>query len=385
MDIKELAARYEGEIVRYRRWYHQHPELSGSETATAAQIRADLEAMGLTPVMMQNCHGLICDIHGAQPGRTIAMRADIDALPVREETGLPFASDNGAMHACGHDAHIAMQLGAARILCALREALRGTVRLIFQPAEENATGALKMIEAGCLEGVDAVIGAHIWGELEAPGIDAYPGNRMAGCDTFTLTVEGVSAHGSAPNLGIDAVVAAASVIMNLQTCVSRVNDPIDPLVVTVGEIHGGSRFNIIANKVVMEGTVRYFSDKAAPEATMRRIAEDTAAALGAKATLEYRYCTRPVINSDPELCDLALNAVKKLDPAWVARWKPLTCSEDFCYYGEHLPSYYALIGAANHEKGIVYTNHHEKFTVDEEMLPRGSAFLAQLAADYLAK
>lgn len=384
MDIKQLAEEADGYITERRRYYHACPEVSGAEKATCAAIEEDLEAMGVEVRRMEGCCGLVGTIRGGKPGKTVALRTDIDGLQVEEKTGLPFASQNGCMHACGHDAHIAMLLGAAKILTQVRQELCGEVRLLVQPAEETATGAKQMVAQGAMKGVDAVYGAHIWGGLEAPAVDVGAGNRMAGCDLFTLTVEGVSAHGSAPNLGVDAVVAAASVIMNIQTYVSRINDPVDPLVVTIGVIHGGSRFNIIANKVVMEGTVRYYSKSVSAEKEIRRIAEQTAAALGAKAALDYQYMTTPIINANPRLNRIAEQAVTKLyGAACAVKNRAIMGSEDFCFFADEAPGFFAFVGGSNTSKGITYTNHHEKFTVDEEVLHRGSAVMAQFAADFL--
>mgnify|MGYP002604731540 len=252
-NIRELAEQYNDYIIERRRYYHSCPELSGQEIHTTEALKADLEAMGVEVELCKTCHGLVGTIKGGKPGKAVvALRSDTDALPVEEKTGLPFASENpGVMHACGHDNHMAMLLGAAKILTTIRDEIPGTVKLLFQPAEETAQGAKAMIAEGVLKGVDAIYGAHIWGDFDAPYIDVSAGNRMACCDTFRITVEGSSTHGSTPHLGTDAIVAAASIIMNIQTYVSRNNDPLNPLVVTVGKIDGGQRFNILANKVVM--------------------------------------------------------------------------------------------------------------------------------------
>ena len=244
MDIRALAEKYEGYIIEQRRWFHAHPELSWEEVGTNDHIQEELEKMGLEVHRFEGRPGCTAMIYGgkAVPGaKTVALRADIDALPVEEKTGLSFASENpGVMHACGHDNHMAMLLGAAKILTTIRDEIPGTVKLLFQPAEETAQGAKAMIAEGVLKGVDAIYGAHIWGDFDAPYIDVSAGNRMACCDTFRITVEGSSTHGSTPHLGTDAIVAAASIIMNIQTYVSRNNDPLNPLVVTVGKIDGGS-------------------------------------------------------------------------------------------------------------------------------------------------
>lgn len=385
MDLKQLSEQYEEYIIDRRRYYHSCPELSGEEKMTRAQIRADLEELGITDIReMEDCYGMIATIHGGHPGKTIALRTDIDGLKIQEETQLPFASDNGNMHGCGHDAHIAMLLGAARILCSVKEELHGDVRLIIQPAEEVAMGALWMVKEGAMEGVDAIYGAHIWGNFDAPLIDVSAGRRMAGCDLFTIEIEGVSAHGSAPNLGVDAITAAAAVINNIQQYVSRMNDPLNPLVVTIGEIHGGSRFNIIANHVTMEGTVRTFLEDRSAETALRQIVEHTAAAFGAKGRIAYRYMTTPVINRDEQLTRIARNAVVKLyGEAGVGHLETLMGSEDFTHLCPDIPYIFGFVGSRNLDKGITWTNHHEKYTIDEDVLKRGAAVMAQVSVDYL--
>ena len=315
-NICELAEQYNDYIIERRRYYHSCPELSGQEIHTTEALKADLEAMGVEVELCKTCHGLVGTIKGGKPGKAVvALRADTDALPVEEKTGLPFASENpGVMHACGHDNHMAMLLGAAKILTTIRDEIPGTVKLLFQPAEETAQGAKAMIAEGVLKGVDAIYGAHIWGDFDAPYIDVSAGNRMACCDTFRITVEGSSTHGSTPHLGTDAIVAAASIIMNIQTIVSRNNDPLNALVVSIGEIHGGQRFNILANKVVMEGTCRTHSRemRGKIEPLLRRICEDTAAAFGAKAELKYDAFPSPVINDHDDLNQIAHDAAVQL-------------------------------------------------------------------------
>lgn len=388
MDIKALADKYEFYIIERRRYYHSCPELSGEEKETRAQLRRDLEAMGVTDIReLENCCGLTATIHGGHPGKTVALRSDIDALPVKEQTGLPFASKNeGKMHACGHDNHMAMLLGAARILNEVKDELHGDVRLIIQPAEEVATGAKAMLAEGALDGVEAIYGAHIWGVLESGLIDVTPGNRMACCHQFKITVTGVSAHGSAPHLGIDAIAVSAAIVNNLQQCVSRMNDPLNPLVLTVGTIHGGDRWNCVPREVEMEGTVRTFKADTSVEEAMRRVIADTASAFGAAGTLEYKYLTLPVINEDEQLNRIAHDAVVKLyGEEGVGHMPAIMGSEDFSWFGEKCRYIFGFIGSRNEEKGYVYTNHQEKYDVDESILKRGSAVMAQFAADFLTE
>lgn len=389
MNIKALAEKHNDYIIERRRYYHAHPELSTQEKETRESIRKDLEAMGITDIrMFESCYGLTADIHGAKPGPMVALRADIDALPVKEATGLSFASENeGKMHACGHDNHIAMLLGAAKILNEVKDELCGTVRLIVQPAEESGLGARQMLQEGAMEGVSAVYGVHIWGTLDAPLIDFSAGRRLACCHTFVIHVKGMSAHGAAPHLGIDAITVSAAIINNLQQCVSRMNDPVNPLVLTIGTIKGGSRFNVICNEVTMEGTVRTFSMGKEVEETMRRIITSTAEGFGAEASLEYAYMTLPVINKSEPLMKLAKDAVCKLyGPEYLGTHEALMVGEDFSWLGESgAPYVFGLVGSRNQEIGCIYTNHHEKYDVEETVLHRGAAVAAQFAADFLAQ
>ncbi|MBQ7264284.1 MAG: amidohydrolase [Synergistaceae bacterium] len=387
MDIKALAERHAAWIVDRRRWYHAHPELSGKEEGTRAAIAADLRAMGVDDIhMMERCFGLTADICGGAPGKCVALRTDIDALEVIEETGLSFAATNGAMHACGHDAHIAMLLGAAKILNEIKGELRGRVRLLVQPAEEVAAGAPAMMAEGAMDGVDAVYGAHVWGNFDAPLFDVSAGSRMACCDRFTITIEGTSAHASAPHLGVDAIAVASSIVGALQQCVSRMTDPLAPVVLTIGTIQGGSRWNVIPNRVTMEGTVRSFDKDMEMATAMRRVVEDGASALGAKGTLDYRRLAQPVINEDERLIRIARDAVTKLyGPQSIGQLPTMMASEDFGCYGEKAPYLFAFIGSRNASKGITWTNHHEKYDIDEDILARGAAVMAQFAVEFLAE
>ena len=389
MDIRALAEKYEGYIIEQRRWFHAHPELSWEEFGTTDHIQEELEKMGLEVHRFEGRPGCTAMIYGgkAVPGaKTVALRADIDALPVEEKTGLPFASENpGVMHACGHDNHMAMLLGAAKILCEVKDELEGNVKLLFQAAEETCFGAEYYVQQGVLDGVDAIYGQHIWAGLEAPYLNVQPGVRMASCDNFTITVEGSSTHGSTPHLGTDAIVAAASIIMNIQTIVSRNNDPLNALVVSIGEIHGGQRFNILANKVGMEGTCRTHSRemRGKIEPLLRRICEDTAAAFGAKAELKYDAFPSPVINDHDDLNQIAHDAAVKLyGEEGIKEMPRVMGSEDFAYFMDVVPGIFGFLGSRDAEHQA--SNHNDCYDVPEDVLKRGAAMHAQFAADYLS-
>lgn len=386
MDIKQLAEKYESYIIEQRRFFHQCPELSFEEVETTNELKIRLEEMGIEVQTFDDYNGLVGTIKGGKQGKTVMLRADIDALPVEEHTDLSFRSTNGKMHACGHDAHMAMLLGGAKILMDLRSEIQGTVKLLFQAAEESCAGSKYYVEHGVLDDVDAIFGMHIWGTLDAPLMNLEGGGRMASCDNFKIVVTGTSSHGSAPHLGNDAIVAAASVIMNLQTFVSRLNDPINTLVISIGTVHGGQRFNIISNKVEMEGTIRTYSRELRKtiEEKMNRIIKNTAEALGCEAELDYGYFLNPVINEHEDINRIAHDAAVKLYGEECLTSMPrLTGSEDFATLMENVPGFYGFIGARNDDCGASYTNHNDKFTVDESVLKRGSALYAQFAVDFL--
>lgn len=386
MNFALMAQQEADYIVSWRRHFHQNPELSLQEFQTTEAIAAELTSLGIPVIRFEGHTGLMGIITGATPGKTVLLRADIDALPIRENTGLPYASHNGAMHACGHDCHTAMLLGAAKLLQFCRDQLQGTVRLLFQAAEETSHGAEYFIEQGCLDDVDAVFGMHIWSDLPAPLISMEPGPRMSACDNFELIVHGAAAHGAAPHQGRDAVAAAAAAVTQLQGYVARRHDAFSPLVITVGSIHGGEKPNILADTVTLAGTARCFEPK------LRARLHDDLAALFSAACLPYG-CTaelkwypfaRAVINDHPELVSIGQTAAIKLYGSDCLRHQPaLMVSEDFAYYGEHVPSLFGFLGGGNPEVGAVYPHHNECFRIDEAALPRGAALYAQFAADYL--
>ena len=389
MDIKEKAENIKDYIIEMRRHFHQNPELSLEEFETTKKIVNELEKMGIeVSTFKDGLTGCIGTIKGAKEGKTLLLRADIDALSVHEKTNLEFASRvDGKMHACGHDCHAAMLLGVAKILSEMKDKFSGNIKLFFQAAEEIGLGAKLSIEQGVMDNVDACYGVHVTPRFESPKINMQYGERMAATDVFKLTVEGTSSHGSSPHLGHDAIVASAAIITALQTIVSRINNPLKPAVVTIGTIKGGQRFNIIANEVIMEGNIRTFDEifRKEIETHIREIAESVAKAHSCTAKLEYRYGTGIVLNKDKNLVDIAQNAVKKLyGEDSLVEMEKITGGEDFSLLMEKAPGIFGYIGTRNPRvPGSEKINHHECFTVDEDALIRGTAVAAQFALDYL--
>ncbi len=385
MDLLKYAENIEPYIIERRRFYHAMPELSGQEEQTTKAIANDLRLLNIEPKMFKEHYGLTAEIKGDHPGKTVVLRADIDALNVKEQTGLPFASKNEYMHACGHDCHIAMQLGAAKILSSMRSELRGTVRLLFQPAEESSEGALWSIEEGCLDGADVIYGTHIWGDIPAPKIDISPGFRMAANNHFKITLRGVTAHGSAPHRGVDAITAACSIVMNLQLLVTRFNNAADPMVLTIGRIQGGRIYNSIPDHAELEGTVRHFRTDHSIEEEMRRMIGGIADAMKVKWELDYKYLNLPVNNRYEQVNEICQKAAERLfGPDVFAHMPTLMSSEDFSWYLQQKPGIFTYIGSANPEKGITGTNHQDTYDVDESVLKNGTALAAQFVHDYLS-
>ena len=391
MNFAKRAEETESAIIKDRHFLHEHAELSLEEKETTAYLVSELEKMGIPVQTFSDYTGCIATIKGKKgDGPTILLRADIDALPIMEESGVDFASRTpGVMHACGHDCHASMLLGAARLLKEQEKELKGTVKLLFQAAEEAFIGSHYYVDHGYLEGIDAAMGMHVWPTGPAGQVLIKDGELMASCDNFKITVHGVSTHGSMPHLGKDAIVAASSILLGLQHIVSRVNDPLNSLVVSVGKVSAGTQFNIITDTAVMEGTVRCYAKetRAMVEETMRRIVTDIAAAEGCTAELEYSYLEPSVVNGDPELTEIAREAAEKLygPDAW-AEAKKAGGSEDFSYVMDHIPSsMFAFLGGYDEKDEDIYPLHNGKFRVNEKILKKGAAFYAQFAADYLEK
>jgi len=379
--IREKAHAIAPYIIGMREDIHRHPEASFHETRTTKLIAAEMDKDGI-PYRLLEPAGLIAEIKGGFPGKTVALRSDIDALSITEKTDVPFKSEvPGLMHACGHDAHTSVLLGAAKLLSGMKEELHGTVRLIFQPGEEIAQGAKEVIKQGGLEGVDMIFGMHIISAAPCGTILMREGASMAAADIFKIKVNGKAAHGSTPESGMDAVLASSAIVMNLQSIVSREVAPMMPCVVTVGKLEAGTRFNIVAGEGNMEGTCRCFDVKLHHElpGIIDRIAKDTAAAYRCTAETEYQMMTE-VLVSDPETIRLAHAAAEKVvdSPDKIQEMPLILGGEDFADYTPHCTSAFAIYGG-----GGGMPQHSDYFTIDENSLEIGAAMYTQVAVDYL--
>lgn len=383
-NIEMLGKKYSDYMVEMRRYFHENPEPSTEEYNTSAKIKNELDKMGIPYTSIAGT-GIIGTITGAKQGKTVALRADMDALQVNECTGLPFASKKeGLMHACGHDGHIASLLGAAKILNEIKDEIHGTVKLFFQPAEETAWGAKKMIEEGAIEGVDGVFGIHLWADIELGKISVEAGARMASTDLFRIKVTGKGGHGSLPHQGVDAVVVGSAIVMNLQSIVSREISPLEPAVVSVGQIKSGSRFNVIAPDAFMDGTTRAFSAEVRGKfhSMIDRIAKNTAEAYRATAVTEYEYLV-PVTINDESCSTIAEETVREtFGEEALTKFPKITGSEDFSYFSNEREGVLCFVGTGTEN---YYPHHHPKFAVDERALPISASMYAAYAVNYLKK
>lgn len=387
MNVRELAEKYHDYAVKMRREFHMYPEPSMKEFETQKRVMEELEKMGLKPIKSGGT-GVIATIEGKGEGKTIALRADMDGLEVPETNDVPYKSKNeGMMHACGHDGHMAGLLTAAKILIDKKDDFNGKVKLLFQPGEEVAQGALAMIEDGALEDVDGAFGIHIWNDVEVGKVSVEAGPRMASAGIFKIYITGKGGHGSMPDQGVDAAVVLSATLMNLQTIVSREISPLDPAVVSVGMMKAGTRWNVIAGEGYMEGTTRCFSKEVTDgfEEQIRRIAENTAKSYRAEVEVEYTQLVMPTVN-DPEMSAIGEEAVRKVaGEDGNITFEKTTGGEDFGFFSEHCPTAFAFVGSKNEDKVPLYPHHHPKFDIDEDALLISSSLYAQYAIDFLNK
>ena len=365
----------EHRLTELLQWFHSHPELAYEERETTAKIREVLEAAGIPILDSGLATGLIAVIEGGQPGPVIGLRADIDALPVQEEADLPYASCHpGRMHACGHDFHTVTMLGAALLLKAQQATLPGTVKLIFQPAEEIDSGARKVLATGLLEDCELFLAGHSYPQFEAGTLGIKEGPVMAAVDRFEVIIRGVGCHAGQPAKGIDPIVVQAAIIQSLQTVVSRTMDPFTPRVISVTHVEAGTTWNVIPETARLEGTVRTLdaAQRALAEERFRSLVTGIAAAYGAEADIRWKHGSGAVIN-DEKLCILAREVAREvgLTPALQ---EDTMGGEDFSCYLVNRPGLFVRVGT-----GGGYPGHHPKFTVDPAALVPAARFFATLA------
>jgi amidohydrolase len=385
-----------GRLVETRRDLHMHPELSNREERTSRVVAARLRELGLTDIKTGVAkHGVTALLVGGKPGPVVAVRADMDALPIQEVGERPFKSQTpGVMHACGHDVHTTVGLGVAEVLSKMKDEVRGTVKFIFQPAEEGAPageegGAKLMIKEGALENPrpQAIFGLHTEPNVQAGQIGYHSGPAMASADTFYITVKGKAAHGAQPQNGVDAVVVASQCVLALQNIRSRRIDPLEPLVITVGTIQGGDRFNVIAGQVKMSGTMRTFNDQVRERsiALMRETLQNVGAAYGATVELEMGDGNGVTYN-EPSLVEETLPTIRRVvGPQNALVIKPFMPAEDFSAYQKVVPGFYYFLGVGNRSKGITAGWHTQDFDVDEESLPVGVKVMSNVLLDYMER
>jgi len=365
------------QLVEWRRHLHQRPELGFKEQLTAQLIAQKLQEWGIEHQTGIAQTGIVATIPSNRPGPVLAIRADMDALPVQEENDVPYRSmHDGVMHACGHDGHVAIALGTAYYLSQHRDDFAGTVKFIFQPAEEGPGGAKPMVEAGVLKNpdVDAIIGLHLWNNLPLGTVGVRSGALMAAVECFKCTILGKGGHGAMPHQTIDSVVVSAQIVNALQTIVARNVDPIESAVVTVGELHAGTAQNVIAGTARMSGTVRYFNPKL--EGYFGKRLEQVIAGVcqsqGASYELDYWHLYPPVIN-DVKIAELVRSVASEVieTPAGIVPECQTMGGEDMAFFLQAVPGCYFFLGSANPSKDLAYPHHHPRFDFDETALGMG--------------
>ncbi|MCC0567335.1 M20 family metallopeptidase [Brevibacillus borstelensis] len=381
-QLRRLVDEIQMEVIEWRRYLHRYPELSYQEEKTAQFVCDTLTSFGGLELSRPTQTSVMARLRGARPGPVIAIRADMDALPIAEENTFDFVSQNpGVMHACGHDGHTAMLLGTAKILSGSKSRLNGEVRFLFQHAEESPPGgAEEMVRAGVLDGVDMIVGAHLWSPLEYGKIGILYGPAMAAGDSFTIRIHGKGGHAAMPHLSVDSIAVAAQVVSNLQQIVSRNTDPLETLVLSITKFQAGTAFHVIPGTVEIFGTVRYFQPEFREQVPplMERIVKGIAEAHGASYEFRYDFGYRAVIN-DEEVTRQAEAAVREYcGENAIERMAPVMAAEDFSSFQQKTPGCFLLIGAGNKEKGITFPHHHPRFTIDEDALAVGVGIFARL-------
>ncbi|MCS7099062.1 MAG: M20 family metallopeptidase [Sulfolobales archaeon] len=383
-SIIELSKSLSSYVIEIRRDIHAHPELKYEEYRTSRLVEEELRKLGFEVLRVAGTG--VVGVMNFGGGRVVALRADMDALPIQEESDVPYKSRTpGKMHACGHDAHVAMLLGAARVLSSIREKLVGTVKLVFQPAEEGGAGAKKIVEEGALDDVSAIFGLHVWSELPSGVIATRKGPANASSTSILIRIRGLGGHAAHPELTRDPTVPAVDIYNAIQKIVSRSVDPFTPLVVSTPRFEASRAGNVIPDVVEIYGTIRAF-DMSIRDRVLERIekvVKHYAAAWDCEGSVEVVGTPYPPVVNTPELAEFALSVASKLGPTSEA---PMSMgAEDFSFYLQKAPGTFIILGIRNEGKGIVYPHHHPKFDVDEEVLWKGTALHTLLAYNYLVK
>ncbi|MDV3278747.1 MAG: amidohydrolase [Nitrososphaerales archaeon] len=389
MNILDETKGIEREIIKTRRRIHQRPELSFHEVATAKLVAERLRSLGIEVHTGVGGTGVLGVLKGAKRGRVVGLRADMDALPVEEMVNVEFRSKvKGVMHACGHDTHVAMLLGAAKLLARHRDELHGTVKFFFQPAEEHGGigGAKPMIDAGVMKNprVDYVFGLHIENRRRSGEFGVRPGAVMAAPDSFKIRVIGKGGHGSAPHETVDPVYVAAQVILALQGVSSRMVDPVKPFVISVCSVHSGTKDNIIPDEAILEGTIRTLDKgiRKFAKAKVEEVAMAVSRAFGARCEVEFMRDAYPITYNDPTTTEKVAEVLRKIPGTRVRTVEPVLGGEDFSRFLEKAPGTFYFLGTQNKAKGCAYPNHSSRFKVDEDVLKLGTASLIALAMGF---
>jgi amidohydrolase len=382
-ELKEEVEELISQLISWRRDFHRHPETAFEEHWTSSVLRKFLEDHDI-PVQVMAKTGIRGVLKGKPGGKTLALRADIDALPLKEEGDKEYISENpGAAHACGHDGHMAILMGAIELLCRRKETFKGNVVFLFQPSEERIPGGAKlMIEEGALEGVDAIFGLHLWQLLATGVVGVVKGAMMAQPDKFTIRIRGKGGHGSMPHQTVDPILVASHMVVNIQSIASRNVDPLKPVVVSFGTIEGGTIYNIIPEEVILTGTVRSFDTEVQElsENRLMEITDATCAAFGATADFQYEKGYPPLVNDESMVDFVAQTAGDLFGETKVQEIDPVMGGEDFAYFLQKVQGAFLFFGMGD---GMVYPHHHPAFDIDEKALPQATLLMTALALEYL--
>ena len=384
MNINPDVIKIKNKIIETRRDIHKHPELSFQEYRTSELVAKQLENLGLNVERNIGKTGVVGILEGAGRGKTIALRADMDALPIQETGDVPYKSVNdGVMHACGHDAHTAMLLGAAEVLSKNQKNINGTIKFIFQPAEEGYGGAKFMIDDGAIDNVDEIYGLHVWNYQKSGTVGVQSGPVMAAADMFTIIIEGIGGHGATPQGTVDCVVVSSYLIQAIQTIVSRNTNPLESTVITVGQINGGYNFNIIADKIVLKGTTRAYTEdnRDLIKRKMKEIIQGTEKMFGATIQLDYKDGYPPVIN-DITVTNHLYNIAKSIVGENVISPYLSMGGEDFSYFANKVPGCFFFLGTAPKDREPMSTPQHcSHFDIDENAMLIGTSIFVQTALE----